>query len=75
MHICTLRTNKVGLPTRPDNRLPFDPIPTGKMRTDHQDKKSVACVSVHRRIKKAIGLVLQAQSGMANASHLPVWSC
>lgn len=30
MHICALRTDKVGLPTRPDNPVRFDPIETTK---------------------------------------------
>jgi len=69
MHICALRTNKVGLPTRPDNWLPFDPIQTGKLRTEHQYKKSVARASVHRRLKESIEVVGHAQGGVVYASH------
>jgi hypothetical protein len=54
MHVCALRNDKVGLPTRPDNRVRFDPAQTTKRRMKHWYKNSGVLVSVHRRLKESI---------------------
>ncbi len=60
MPICAVGTEKVGVPTSPDNRVPFDPIQTTKQRMEHRYKNSGVRVSVHRRLNESIDVVGQA---------------
>ncbi len=69
MPICALRTESVGVPTTPDNRVPFDPIQLTRPGTEHQYKNSGVRASVYRRLNELIDVVGEAQSGAVCALH------
>jgi hypothetical protein len=54
MSISALRTESVGVPTTPGNRVPLDPIQLTPPGTEHRYKRILECASVYRRLKESL---------------------